>query len=98
MPVDIDPLPNERVFVNVKYQASSRSVPFALGITDQALYVPAKKLWARDDPWYIKRVPITQVRQVIVKRTPAVAILFVAGLMIAGGLFLLFFMLEPIVH
>jgi hypothetical protein len=98
MPVDIDPLPNERVLVNVKYQASSRSVPFALGITDQAVYVPAKKLWARDDPWYIKRVPIAQVRQVIVKRTPAIAILLVAALMVAGGLFLLFFMLDPIVR
>jgi len=98
MPVDIDPLPNERTIVNVKYQASSRSVPFALGITDQAVYVPAKKLWARDDPWYIKRVPITQVRQVIVKRTPALAILLVAALMVAGGLLFLFFMLDPIVH
>ena len=98
MPVDIDPLPNERVLVNVKYQASSRSVPFALGITDQAVYVPAKKLWARDDPWYIKRVPIAQVRQVVVKRTPAIAILFVAALMVGGGLFFLYFMLDPIVH
>ena len=98
MPVDIDPLPNERTIVNVKYRPSSRSVPFALGITDQAVYVPARKLWARDDPWYIKRIPIAQVRQVIVKRTPAIAILFVAALMVAGGLFFLYFIVDPIVH
>jgi hypothetical protein len=30
MPLDIDPPPNERVLVNVRYQASTNSVPFAL--------------------------------------------------------------------
>jgi hypothetical protein len=98
MPIDIEPPASERVFVNVRYQASSRSVPFAIGITDQAVYVPAKKLWARDDPWFIKRIPITQVRHVVVKRTRTIAILIVAGLMIALGLFFLYFMLEPIVR
>ena len=98
MPIDIDPQPNERVFVNVRYQASSRSVPFAIGITDHAVYVPAKKLWARDDPWYIKRVPIVQVRQVIVKRSRTIGILLLAALMFGGGLFVLYFMLDPIIH
>jgi hypothetical protein len=98
MPLDIDPPPNERVLVNVRYQASTNSVPFALGVTDQAVYVPAKKLWARDDPWFIQRYPITQVHHVEVKKTRTVAILFVAALMVVLGLFFLYFMLEPIVQ
>ena len=98
MPIDIDPPSNERVLVNVRYRASARSEPFALGVTDQAVYVPAKKLWARDDPWFIQRVPITQVHHVIVKKTRTIAILVVAALMVALGLFFLYFMLEPIVE
>jgi hypothetical protein len=98
MPLDIQPPSSERVWVNVKYQASSRSVPFALGVTDQAVYIPAKKAWARDDPWVIKRIPITQVRHVQIKRTRTLAILAVAALMICFGAFITYFMLEPIVR
>jgi hypothetical protein len=98
MPLDIQPSPEERVWVNVQYQASSRSVPFVLGVTDQAVYTPAKKRWARDDPWFIQRTPITQVRHVIVKRTRTLAILIVAALMVTFGVFSTFFMLEPILR
>ena len=98
MPIDIDPPASERVLVNVRYQASSRSLPFALGVTDQAVYVPAKKLWARHDPWFINRIPITQVRHVIIKRTRTIAILIVSTLMVALGAFFMYFMLEPIVR
>ena len=62
-----------------------------------AVYVPAKKLWARDDPWFIQRIPITQVRHVLVKRTRTLTIVVVATLMIALGSFFAYFMLEPIV-
>ncbi|HJT17624.1 MAG TPA: hypothetical protein VJ853_09560 [Thermoanaerobaculia bacterium] len=98
MPIDIDPPAGERVFVNVHYRASKQSVPFALGITDQAVYVPAKKRWAMGDPWYIQRVPITQVRDVFIKRTRMLGILIVAALMVAGGGIATYLMLEPIVH
>ena len=98
MPLNIEPGPDERVWVNVNYQASDRSVPFALGVTDQAVYVPAKKMWARDDPWYIQRKPITQVRHVIVKRTRTAGVLLFAALMIGAGAVLTFVMLEPIVN
>jgi hypothetical protein len=96
MPIDIQPPSTERVWVNVKYQASTRSVPFALGVTDQAVYTPAKKLWARDDPWFVQRTPITQVRHVAVKRTRTLVVLLVAALMIAIGSFLTWVMLEPV--
>ena len=98
MPLDIEPPTTERVWVNVKYQASQRSVPFAIGVTDQAVYVPAKKLWARDDPWFIQRTPIAQVRHVVVKRTRTAAVLLVSLLMLGLGAFFTYVMLEPILN
>jgi hypothetical protein len=97
MPFDVHPEVGERQFVNVKYQASSRSLPFAIGVTDRAVYVPQKKRWARTDPWFIQRVPIEQVRQVSLRRTRTIAIVVMALIMVCLGACFTYFMLEPIV-
>lgn len=98
MPLDIDPPEGERVFVNISYKGTSNAVPFVLGVTNQAIYIAGKKAFAMQDPYFIERVPISQVRQVVVRRTRAIGIMMLAALMIAFGAFVTYFMLEPIVH
>ena len=96
MPFDIIPQIGEKQFVNVRYQASSRHLPFAIGITDRAVYVPRKKRWSRSDPWFIQRVPIEQIRHVSVRRTKTIVIIAIALLMVCLGAVFTYFMLEPI--
>src|SRR3954454_8353203 len=92
----IEPLPGERVLANVQY--GDQSVPFALGITDRAVYIYELDRWSLKQPWVVRRIPVEQVRQATVRRTRTVTIMALAGLMILFGGAVTFLMLLPIVQ
>jgi hypothetical protein len=64
MPFVIEPEMGETIILEAEYAASEKSVPFAFGITNRAIFLPAKKTFAMKDPWYFRRVPLSDVREV----------------------------------
>jgi hypothetical protein len=72
-----------------------QSVPFALGLTDRAVYFPAINRWSIREPWRIRRVPREQIQRVAVRRTKPALIWAGAVSMIVVGLLVTFVMLLP---
>lgn len=67
--VEIQLPDDERHIVNVAF--ARQSIPFALGITDCAVYVPELNRWSLTETWRpaARRVPLEQVQRVTVRRT-----------------------------
>lgn len=97
MPYLFKPEPTECVYYQTVFQPSARSEMFVFAVTDQALYHPATRFQVVGDPHYLRRVPISQVREVRVEPIrPYVAWVF-AAMMLAAGVILLASMLLPFV-
>lgn len=92
MPYEINPEPGENVLLDVWFQPSNKCEPFGFAVSDQALYVPAKKFVISGDPRFFKRVPDCDLRSISVEKTRPYAawmlsaLMTVAGLTIIGGL------------
>ena len=75
MAFTIDPEPNEEVFLEAEYAASEKSEPFAFGVSNRAVFLPAKKRFVlTNDPFYFKRVPLWLVIAIL----PVCVLAFVA--------------------
>ena len=66
-------------------------------MTNQAVYFPATKLVVSGDPYYLKQVPITEIREVRVEPIRPYFAWFVAAVMIAAGLFGLISIVMPFI-
>jgi len=84
MPFVIEPQPGEEVCLQKEFRGSHDHV-FAMGVSNQAVYVSAQKFALKRDPWYFKRIPLSDVREVqLVKQRPLYIILLSAILLVFG--------------
>jgi hypothetical protein len=84
MPFIVEPQPGEEVYLLREYRGSHGHV-FAIAISNQAIYLPAQKFALKKDPWYFRRVPLSEVREVRFLKQKPVFVYVLAALMIAFG-------------
>jgi hypothetical protein len=95
MPYEIKPEPNERILLDVDYRASKDSEPFRFAVSDQALYLPSKRLVVAGDPCCFRRVPREEVTEVRVEPLQPYWLWIGAGFMVVTGIFIGGAMLLP---
>jgi len=89
--------PGETVVLTESYQASDKSEPFAFAISDRAIYLPARKTFAvTNDPWYFRRVPLSEVRELSVTPLRSTGLMVLAVLMLAAGTLTTYWMMKPV--
>ena len=97
MPFIVDSQPGEQVYLQKEFRGSHDHV-FAMAVSNQAVYVSAQKFALKRDPWYFKRVPLSDVREVgLVKQRPIYVILL-SAIMIVFGAVLSFLMMWRALH
>jgi hypothetical protein len=85
MPFIIDPQPGEQLYVQKEFRGSHDHL-FAMAVSNQAVYVSAQKFALKRDPWYFKRVPLSDVREVrLVKQRPIYVIILSAVMIVFGA-------------
>ena len=94
MPYEIQQEPGERVLLDLAFRASEKQVVYRsadrpddlrLGISDRAIYLPAKRFVVSGDPCYFRRVPKAQVNLVQVQGPRAYGLWIAAVLMVLAG-------------
>lgn len=85
MPFTIDPQPGEKIYLQKEFRGTHGHV-FAMGVSNQAIYVSAQKLVLKKDSWYFRRVPLSDVREVrLVKQKPIYLVLLSAIMIVFGA-------------
>src|SRR5258708_1602686 len=84
MPFIVDPQLGEEVFLFREFRGSHGHV-FAIAISNQAVYLPAQKFALKKDPWYFRRVPLSEVREMRLRKQKSVPLLILSALMIVFG-------------
>ncbi len=88
--------PSENLIGRFFFHVSKKTKPFAIAVSDQALYWPEVKLFALSDPYHFRRVPNGQVREVRIRRlSPHWARIF-AVLMVIVGVYATCAMMKPV--
>src|SRR5947207_9851388 len=88
--------PGETVLLHESYRPSQKSEPFAIAVSDRAVFIPAKKAFAVRDPYYFKRVPHARVHSVTVRKLNPVALWSLAVVMVVTGALTTTWMMMPI--
>jgi len=84
MPFIVEPQPGEQVYLQKEFRGTHDHV-FAMAVSNQAVYLSAQKFALKRDPWYLKRVPLSDVREVqLSKQRPIYIILLSAGMILFG--------------
>jgi hypothetical protein len=92
MPFIVEPQSGEEVYLLKEFRGSHDHV-FAMAVSNQAIYLSQQKLVLKRDPWYFKRVALSEVREVrLVKQRP-VYIILLSLAMIGFGTVLSFLMM-----
>jgi hypothetical protein len=91
----IDPEEGETILLLEELRGAHGAV-FAFGITNQAIYLPAKKTFARSDPYYFRRIPLAQIQNVALVRIRPWFLYIVASLMIIVGAMTTYWMMSPV--
>jgi hypothetical protein len=87
MPWTIDVEPGEEIILDTEYHVSTKSEPFAFAISNRAVFLPAKKTFAfTNDPYYFRRIPRSDVREIRIRRLKPFAMYVLAFVMIDVGL------------
>ncbi|MFI5166717.1 MAG: hypothetical protein ACHQQS_08865 [Thermoanaerobaculales bacterium] len=90
MAFSIAPQPGEQLFFAEHLAPPARRADqFALGVSNQALFLPRKKAVAVSDPYYFQRVPFSEVRRVSLRRYRPVWLLTLAVLLVLLGVIVL---------
>jgi hypothetical protein len=84
MPFVVDPQPGEEMYLVRKFRGSHGHV-FAIAVSNQAVYLPAQKFTLKKDPWYFRRIPLSEVKEVRLLKQKPVFILTLSALMIVFG-------------
>jgi len=87
MPFVIEPEAGETIILEAEYAASEKSEPFGFGITNRAIFLPAKKTFAMKDPWYFRRIPLSDVREIRIRRLKPHVLTILGICMIVVGLY-----------
>jgi hypothetical protein len=97
MAYELELEPSEKVALQIAFQVSEKADAFNFAVSDQALYWPAKRLFAINDATYFKRFKNHQVIEVCVRRLPPYGLWVVAILMTLAGLASACFMYAPLI-
>lgn len=95
MPFIVDPEPGEELYLLSEFRGSHSHV-FAMAVSNQAVYLPAQKLTLGKDPWYFKRIPLSDVKEVGLIKQKASYIYVLAVVMIVSGALLTYLMMAPV--
>lgn len=96
MAYTVDLEPGENVLYQAKYQASDKSEPFALAVSNRAIFIPVKKTFAlTNDPYSFRRVPLSDVRDVRVRRLRPFFRYALALVMVVAGIYTVIAMYSP---
>ena len=85
MPYQLKPEPGETVLLDVRFQPSQKSEPFHFAVSDQALYLPARKLVVSGDPTFFQRVLKSDIKEVSVQEVRPYGSWVFAVLMVLTG-------------
>jgi len=83
-PFCIKPEPGEEVYLLKEFRGSHGHV-FGMGVSNQAVYVSAQKLAFKNGGWHLKRVPLSDIREVSLVRQRPVYLLGISILMVGFG-------------
>jgi hypothetical protein len=84
LPFIIEPQPGEEIYLQKEFRGSHQHV-FAMGVSNQALYLSAQAFALKRDAWYFKRVPLSDVSNVrLVKQKPVYILLLSVVLFLFG--------------
>jgi len=86
----------ENVRLRVELNLSKKAQPFHFALSDRALYWPAIKFIAKNDPYYFRRITHNQVQKVEIRRLAPYGFWALAAAMVVVGLMTTIFMLEPL--
>jgi hypothetical protein len=86
----------ENVRLRVQLNLSKKAQPFHLAVSDRALYWPAIKLVAKNDPYYFRRFTHNQIQQVEIRRLAPYGFWALAAGMVVVGLISTIFMMQPV--
>lgn len=98
MPFDISLEEGEQLIANLTFLVSRDPAAFRIAITNRAVFLPKKKLFALKDPTYCERVPLNRVVEVKVKKLNPLFLWTLALLMIVGGTVITALMMFPILR
>jgi hypothetical protein len=98
MAYEVVPEPGEEVEAKIELNLSKKARPFFFAVSNRAIYIPRIKLIAKTDPYYFQRVPLNQLRHLVVRRLRPYALWLLAGLMIPIGLVTTIWMMEPVLR
>jgi hypothetical protein len=88
MSLDVPLNRNETLLASFTHWPQPDAEPYAMALSDKAIFVIAKKKgFVLDNPWYLRRIPLTQVQSVAFIRTrPSYLAYFIGGLLLISGL------------
>ena len=87
MPLEAELEPGEEIILSESLPAPKKGgAPFSIAVSNRALFLPHKKRFAVADPWYFKKVPISQIERVQVRAHKPAWLWLVALLMVGGGI------------
>jgi len=83
-PFSLNPEPGEDIYLLKEFRGSHGHV-FAMAVSNQALYISTQKLAIKDGGWYLRRVPLSDVREVsLVRQRPGYLIGVSIGMFVVG--------------
>jgi hypothetical protein len=97
MPFTIEPQAGEEIFL-IKEHRSAHGHVFALGISNQAVYVPAQKFAIKGDPWYFKRVPLSDILEISLVKQKSISVYIFSTVMIVFGAITTYLMMGSILN
>jgi hypothetical protein len=84
----------EKLIFKDGLEAAHYPYPFTFAVTDRAIFVTKEKHFAAES-WYLERIPLEQIRRIILKREKISSVLAVSGLIFFFALLLLIFTFIP---
>jgi hypothetical protein len=84
-PFDISLEEGEQLIANLTFMVPRDSAAFRIAITNDAVFLPSRKLFAVKDPTYCERVPLNRVVEAKVKKLSPFFLWALALVMVVGG-------------
>jgi hypothetical protein len=97
MPFEVTPQLNENIIL-LRQIYGPHGAAFGIAISNQAIYLPAKKFFAKEDPYYFQKVPLSKIKSVSLIKIKPTFLYVLAILMILFGLLTTYWMMVPVLE
>lgn len=97
MPFIVDPQPGEEIYLLREFRGSHGHV-FAMAVSNQAVYLPAQRLTVKADPWYFRRIALSEVAEVSLVKQKPIYIHLLSLVMIISGALMTYLMMGPVLR